>query len=98
MASIPLIEEQVGEDFLLLNVENVGLSDEQFFELCSDNRELCLELTAQKELIIMTLPGAKTMRRNTALSTDLENWARQDGNHICPRHPFPSSEWRQTRA
>jgi len=86
MASIPLIEEQVGEDFLLLNVENVGLSDEQFFELCSDNRELCLELTAQKELIIMTLPGAKTMRRNTALSTDLENWARQDGTGITFAH------------
>src|SRR5207244_8451360 len=66
MASIPLIEEQVGEDFLVLNVEKVGLSDDQFFELCSDNRELCFELTAQK-LIIMTLPGAKTMRRNTAL-------------------------------
>ena len=34
----------------------------------------------------MTLPGAKTMRRNTALSTDLENWARQDGTGITFAH------------
>ena len=79
MARIPSTEEQVSEDFLILNVEKVGLTDEQFFELCSDNRELLFELTAQKELIIMTLPGPKTGRRNTVLSTDLDNWARQDG-------------------
>src|SRR3989442_14170303 len=78
MARIPLTEEQVSEDFLVLNVEKVGLTDEQFFELCSDNRELCFELSAHKELIIMTLPGLKTARRNITLSTDLEIWARQD--------------------
>jgi Uma2 family endonuclease len=83
MTSIPLTEERVGEDFLILNVEKVGLSDEQFMELCSDNRELSFELTAQKELVIMTLPGAKTIRRNTTLSTDLEIWARQDATGIA---------------
>ena len=82
MASIPLTEEQVTEDLLVLNVEKVGLSDEQFIELCSDNRELCFELTTQKELIVMTPPGGKTQRRNTTLSTDLEIWARQDGTGI----------------
>jgi Uma2 family endonuclease len=82
MATIPLIEEQVGEDFVVLNVENVGLSDDQFVELCSDNRELLFELTAQKELIIMTPPGGKTGQRNCALSTDLAIWARQDGKGV----------------
>ena len=82
MARIPSTEEQVSEDFLILNVEKVGLTDEQFFELCTDNRELLFELTAQKELIIMTLPGPKTTRRNTVLSADLEIWARQDGTGI----------------
>src|SRR5437660_1208970 len=67
--------------------EQVGLTDEQFFELCSDNRELLFELTAQKELVIMTLPGAKTGRRNTVLSADLEIWARQDGTGITFRDP-----------
>jgi len=36
----------------VLNVESVGLSPEQFFRLCSDNPELRLELTAQKEIIV----------------------------------------------
>ena len=57
MARGPLTEELVIADSLVLNLETVGLSDEQFFQLCLDNRELHLELTAQKELVIMTLPG-----------------------------------------
>jgi Uma2 family endonuclease len=77
VANMYLTEEQVSEDFLILNVEKVGLTDEQFVELCSDNRELVFELTAQKELIIMTPPKPGTGRRNAILSTDLENWARQ---------------------
>src|SRR5262249_19162703 len=36
------------------------------------------ELTAQKDLVIMTPPGPGTGRRNTAISTNLEIWARQD--------------------
>ena len=82
MATVPLIEEQVVEDFVVLNVGKVGLSDEQFVELCADNRELHLELTAQKELLIMPLPGAKTGRRNESITTSLANWARQDGTGV----------------
>ncbi len=37
----------------MINVESVGLSPEQFFRLCGDNPELRLELTAQKEIIVM---------------------------------------------
>src|SRR5436309_12767968 len=82
MARGPLTEEEVIADSLVLNLETVGLSDEQFFQLCLDNRELHLELTAQKELVIMTLPGGKTGRRNTIICNYLENWARQDGTGI----------------
>ena len=82
MARVPLTEEQVTEDFVVLNVEKVGLSDEQFVELCSDNRELHLELTAQKELVIMSPPGGKTGRRATIICNDLENWAKRDGRGI----------------
>ena len=82
MAKVPLMEEQIADDFIVLNFEKVGLSDEQFVELCADNREINFEFTARKELVIMTPPGGKTMRRNTILATDLENWARQDGRGI----------------
>jgi Uma2 family endonuclease len=67
---------------VILNLEKVALSDEQFFELCSDNRELHLELTAQKELLIMTLPGPKTGHRNESITTSLGNWTRQDGTGV----------------
>jgi Uma2 family endonuclease len=82
MAILPLTEEQVGADLLVLNVATVGLSDEQFFQLCLDNRELQLELTARKELVIMTLPGGKTGRRNEIICTNLGIWARQNGTGI----------------
>jgi len=87
MTSVPLTEEQVGADWLVLNVENVGLSDEQFFELCRDNEELLFELTAQKELIIATLPGLKTGRRNEVILHALGNWARQDGTGVSMPPP-----------
>ena len=82
MASVPLTEQDVSADWLVLNLQEVRLSDEQFVALCADNRELHLELTAQKELVIMTLPGGKTGRRNSIISACLENWAQKDGTGI----------------
>ena len=82
MARTSLMEEQVTADFVALNVENVGLTQEQFFQLCSDNRDLRFELTAQRELLIMTLPGPDTSRRNSIIITELTNWARKDGTGI----------------
>jgi len=82
MARVPLTEQSVADDWLILNLENVAFSDEQFIELCADNRELCFELTAQKELVIMTPPGPKTGRRLAMICTDLENWSRANGTGI----------------
>jgi Uma2 family endonuclease len=82
MARTPLIEEQVGSGPLILKVKNVGLTSEQFLQLCSDNRDLRFELTAQKELVIMPLPGANTSRRNIIITTELTIWARKDGTGI----------------
>jgi Uma2 family endonuclease len=66
-----------------LNVRSVGLTDEQFFQLCHDNRELRLELTAQGELIIMSPTGSKTGQRNSKINQRLANWSEQDGSGIC---------------
>ncbi len=82
MARTPPAEEQVTASRIALNVENVGLTSEQFFQLCSDNRDLCFELTAQKELIVMPLPGPDTSRRNAVITTELTIWARKDGTGI----------------
>jgi Uma2 family endonuclease len=38
---------------LRLNLDRVHLSDEQFYQLCQNNRELQFELTPKGELIII---------------------------------------------
>ncbi len=82
MARVPLTEERVADDTVILNVEKVCLSDEQFFVLCHDNSDFLFELTAQKELVIMTPPGGMTGRRNIRFCYRLESWAEQDGTGI----------------
>jgi Uma2 family endonuclease len=82
MAQPPLVEQQVESNYIVLNVANVALTPEQFFQICCDNRDLRFELTAQKELIIMPLPGPDTSRRNAIIITALSNWAGKDGTGI----------------
>jgi len=67
------------EEPLTLDMKSAGLTDEQFYQLCADNRELRLELTANRELVIMPPTGGETGRRNTRLTQRLANWAEKDG-------------------
>src|SRR5438552_2265625 len=83
MARVPSTGEQVSPVKLVLNVKKVGLTDDQFFELCSDNSDLHMELTAQKELIIMSPNGVKGAWREAVLLTALMNWATKDGTGIA---------------
>lgn len=53
------------------------LTDEQFEKLALANRDVCLELTAGGELIIMPPTGGETGNRNFELYIDLGNWNRQ---------------------
>lgn len=62
-----------------LNVRGVIVTDEQFELLCRENPELRLELTAQKELVIMPPTGYETGRRNLRLGRHLDVWAENDG-------------------
>ncbi|HAT15012.1 MAG TPA: hypothetical protein DCS91_16830 [Microcoleaceae bacterium UBA11344] len=54
------------------------LTDEQFFQLCQENRDLRFERTANGELIIMSPTGSETGRRNSELSFQLQFWSRQN--------------------
>ena len=74
--------ERNAADRLVLNVQSVGLTDDQFLRLCSDNRDLRLEMTAQGELIIMPPPGSKTGLRNGYITYCLVGWARKDGTGV----------------
>jgi Uma2 family endonuclease len=53
------------------------LSDQQFEQICHNNRDLKFERTARGGLVIMALTGGETGRRNIKLSARLENWTEQ---------------------
>ena len=69
MARETLTDKRLEATPLVLNVESVGLTDEQFFLLCRDNDDLRFEITARKELVIMSPAGAKTSWRNNMICT-----------------------------
>ncbi len=83
MARVPLTTGQVVSSRVIVNVENIVLTPEQFFRLCRDNPELRLELTAQKELIIMSPTGSRTGSQNMELSFQIQRWTIQDGGGIA---------------
>ncbi len=56
----------------------IELTDEQFYQLCLNNRDLKFERTANGELLIMPPTGGETGRRNTKITTQLENWSSQN--------------------
>jgi Uma2 family endonuclease len=63
---------------LTLNVPPaVGLTDEQFYQLCVANEDWRLELTANGELIIMPPTGGESGIRNSDLNLQLGLWNRQ---------------------
>jgi Uma2 family endonuclease len=83
MAKVPILAEHVNVPRVMLNVESVGLSPEQFFRLCCDNPYLRLELTAQKELIVMSPTNPKTGMLNAEITFQLVNWAKRDGRGVA---------------
>jgi len=62
---------------VVLNLESVGLTDEQFYHLCQVNRDWQFERTAKGELIIMLPVGGVSGNREADLITDLNLWNRQ---------------------
>ncbi len=64
-------------DSLTLDMKSTRLTDEQFFELCSANRDLRFERSADGELIIMAPTGWGTGNKNAELSADFVFWNRQ---------------------
>src|SRR5438034_6721528 len=83
MAEVPLTADHIKTGKFVLNTESVGLSPEQFFRLCRDNPELRLELTARKEIIIMSPTNSKTGMLNAEITRQLANWAKKDGRGVA---------------
>lgn len=64
---------------LTLSLDTVHLSDEQFYQLCQNNRELQFELSAKGKLIIMSPVGGESGNREADFIIDLGIWNRQTG-------------------
>jgi Uma2 family endonuclease len=56
---------------------NINLTDEEFFQLCQNNRDLRFERTAAGELIIMPPTGSDTGNRNFDIAVELGIWNKQ---------------------
>ncbi len=76
------ILEQEKPFAVALDLHSVRLTDEQFYQLCQDNEDLRLELTAEGELIIMPPTGGITGSRNADATTQLTIWAKKDGTGL----------------
>lgn len=61
----------------------IELTDEQFFQICQNNRDLRLERTADGELVIIPPTGWETGNRNSRLTQRLGNWADADGTGLA---------------
>lgn len=65
-----------------LDLHSVRLTDDQFYQLCQDNDDLRLELTAEGELIIMPPTGGSTGSRNATITARVTVWAEKDGTGL----------------
>jgi len=69
---------------LTVNLDSViKMTDEQFFQLCQNNRELRFERNANGELIIMPPTGGETGNKNARITQQMMNWTDVDGTGIA---------------
>ena len=64
---------------LVLGIRALEMTEDQFLQLCSDNGDLRMELTANRELIIMPPAGLEGGWQEQELVVQVGNWAKQDG-------------------
>ena len=64
---------------LVLNISALEMTEDQLLKLCSDNGDMRIELTAEKELIIMPPAFSETGWQELELALQVGNWAKQDG-------------------
>jgi Uma2 family endonuclease len=70
-------------DTLTLDFQFIELTDEQFYQLCSNNRNLCFERNANGDLLIMSPTGGETGNRNIEIAYQLQAWSRQNKSGLA---------------
>ena len=59
---------------LEINCDSLQMTDEQFFQLCQDNRDLRFERNSNGDILIMPPTGGETGYRNLKIIQKLANW------------------------
>ncbi|MGB5593911.1 MAG: Uma2 family endonuclease [Crocosphaera sp.] len=60
-----------------VNLDFLNLTDEQFYRICQDNRDLRFERNSHGDLIIMPPTGGETGERNSEINFQLRLWNKQ---------------------
>ena len=79
-AKPPAIEPDIAQPYrLVLNISALEMTEDQLLKLCSDNGDMRIELTAEKELIIMPPAFSETGWQELELARQVGNWTMRDG-------------------
>ena len=79
-AKPPAIAPGVSRSYrLVLNVRALEMTEDRFIELCADNGDLRLELTAEGRLVIMPPVFSESGWQELEVATQVAVWAKQDG-------------------
>lgn len=70
-------------DILTLDFQSIELTDEQFYQLCLNNRDLRFERNANGDLLIMPPTGGETGNRNIEIAYQLQAWSRQNKSGLA---------------
>jgi Uma2 family endonuclease len=62
---------------------SMPMTDDQFFELCQENRDLRIERNQFGDISIMSPAGSETGNRNFNLAGQLYVWSEKDNTGIC---------------
>lgn len=65
-----------------LDFHSARLTDEQFEELCRNNRDMKFEMSAKGELIIVAPTSPESGWKNSDLNLQVGTWSKEDGTGI----------------
>ena len=82
MARVPLTIDHIKTGKYVLNVESADSLKTSFSGFAVTTPELRLELTARKEIIVMSPTNSKTRMRNAEINRQPGNWAKRDGRGV----------------
>src|SRR5437588_9178459 len=79
-----ILEKPIAVSGVVIHLRpGLDMTDEQFFLLCQQNRDLRFERTAEGDLIVMPPTGWMTGNRNAEITMQVRAWAKKDGQGVA---------------